>query len=66
MEKQSVLEFLSSFVKQQKSEVNYGTYRETTRSSLLKDGLGTRAERDNVCRELYLANKKIDSLEVGR
>ena len=25
-----------------------------------------RAERDNVCRELYLANKKIDSLEVGR
>lgn len=43
MEKQSVLEFLSSFVKQQKSEVNYGTYRETTRSSLLKDGLGTRA-----------------------
>lgn len=24
-----------------------------------------RAERDNVCRELYLANKKIDSLEVG-
>jgi hypothetical protein len=23
-----------------------------------------RAERDNVCRELYLANKKIDSLEI--
>ena len=35
--------FLKSFVKQQKSEVNYGTYRETTRSSLLNEGLSTRA-----------------------
>ena len=25
-----------------------------------------RAERDSVCRELYFANQKIDSLEVGK
>ena len=43
MERKDIVSFLKTFVKQQKSEVNYGTYRETTRSSLLKDGLGTRA-----------------------
>ena len=25
-----------------------------------------RAERDSLCRELYFANQKIDSLEVGK
>lgn len=43
MDRKSIVQFLNSFVKQQKSEVNYGTYRETNRSSLLNDGLGTRA-----------------------
>lgn len=43
MERKDIVAFLKTFVKQQKSEVNYGTYRETTRSSLLNDGLGTRA-----------------------
>lgn len=43
MEKKGVLDFLSTFVRQQKSEVNYGTYKDTKRSSLLNDGLGTRA-----------------------
>lgn len=43
MERADIVEFLKSFVKQQKSEVNYGTYRETGRSSLLNDGLSTRA-----------------------
>lgn len=43
MDRKGIVQFLNSFVKQQKSEVNYGTYRETNRSSLLNDGLGTRA-----------------------
>lgn len=43
MERKDIVIFLKSFVKQQKSEVNYGTYRETTRSSLLNEGLSTRA-----------------------
>ena len=43
MDRKGIVQFLKSFVKQQKSEVNYGTYRETTRASLLNDGLGTRA-----------------------
>lgn len=43
MERKDIVSFLKTFVKQQKSEVNYGTYRETTRSSLLNEGLGTRA-----------------------
>lgn len=43
MERKDIVAFLKTFVKQQKSEVNYGTYRETTRSSLLNEGLGTRA-----------------------
>lgn len=43
MEKQDIIDFLETFVKKQKSEVNFGTYRPTTRSSLLKEGLGTRA-----------------------
>ena len=43
MERKDIVAFLKTFVKKQKSEVNYGTYRETTRSSLLNDGLGTRA-----------------------
>lgn len=43
MDRKGIVKFLNSFVKQQKSEVNYGTYRETNRSSLLNDGLGTRA-----------------------
>ena len=43
MDRKGIVQFLNSFVKQQKSEVNYGTYRETSRSSLLNDGLGTRA-----------------------
>lgn len=43
MERTNIVNFLKSFVKQQKSEVNYGTYRETGRSSLLNDGLSTRA-----------------------
>lgn len=43
MDRKGIVKFLNSFVKQQKSEVNYGTYRETNWSSLLNDGLGTRA-----------------------
>ena len=43
MTKQEILDFLGTFVRQQKSEVNYGTYRATQRKSLLKDGLSTRA-----------------------
>lgn len=43
MERTDIVAFLKTFVKQQKSEVNYGTYRETTRSSLLNEGLSTRA-----------------------
>lgn len=43
MERTDIVTFLKTFVKKQKSEVNYGTYRETTRSSLLNDGLSTRA-----------------------
>lgn len=43
MDRKDIVAFLKSFVKQQKSEVNYGTYRETNRASLLNDGLGTRA-----------------------
>ena len=43
MDRKGIVQFLKSFVKQQKSEVNYGTYRETNRASLLNDGLGTRA-----------------------
>lgn len=43
MERKDIIDFLKTFVKQQKSEVNYGTYRETNRSSLLNDGLSTRA-----------------------
>lgn len=43
MDRKDIVQFLKSFVKQQKSEVNYGTYRETNRASLLNDGLGTRA-----------------------
>lgn len=43
MERKDIVNFLESFVKQQKSEVNYGTYRATTRSSLLNEGLSTRA-----------------------
>lgn len=43
MDRKYIVQFLKSFVKQQKSEVNYGTYRETNRASLLNDGLGTRA-----------------------
>lgn len=43
MDRKGIVAFLKSFVKQQKSEVNYGTYRETNRSSLLNEGLGTRA-----------------------
>ena len=43
MTKQEILDFLATFVRQQKSEVNYGTYRPTARKSLLNDGLSTRA-----------------------
>lgn len=43
MDRKGIVAFLKSFVKQQKSEVNYGTYRETNRTSLLNDGLSTRA-----------------------
>ena len=43
MDRKGIVSFLRSFVKQQKSEVNYGTYRETNRASLLNEGLGTRA-----------------------
>lgn len=43
MTKQEILDFLGTFVRQQKSEVNYGTYRSTQRKSLLNDGLSTRA-----------------------
>ena len=43
MDRKGIVEFLKSFVKQQKSEVNYGTYRETSRTSLLNGGLATRA-----------------------
>lgn len=43
MDRKSIVSFLKSFVKQQKSEVNYGTYRETSRASLLNEGLSTRA-----------------------
>ena len=43
MDRKGIVQFLKSFVKQQKSEVNYGTYRETNRASLLNDGLVTRA-----------------------
>ena len=43
MTKQEILDFLGTFVRQQKSEVNYGTYRATQRKSLLNDGLSTRA-----------------------
>lgn len=44
MDRKGIVLFLNSFVRQQKSiEVNYGTYRETSRSSLLNNGLGTRA-----------------------
>lgn len=43
MDRKDIVSFLKSFVKQQKSEVNYGTYRETNRASLLNEGLGTRA-----------------------
>lgn len=43
MDRKDIVAFLKSFVKQQKSEVNYGTYRETSRSSLLNEGLSTRA-----------------------
>lgn len=43
MDRKGIVEFLRSFVKQQKSEVNYGTYRETSRTSLLNGGLATRA-----------------------
>lgn len=43
MDRKDIVSFLKSFVKQQKSEVNYGTYRETNRASLLNEGLSTRA-----------------------
>lgn len=43
MDRKGIVEFLKSFVRQQKSEVNYGTYRETSRASLLNEGLSTRA-----------------------
>lgn len=43
MDRKNIVDFLKTFVKQQRSEVNYGTYRETMRSSLLNGGLGTRA-----------------------
>lgn len=43
MDRKGIIQFLKSFVRQQRSEVNYGTYRETNRTSLLNDGLGTRA-----------------------
>ena len=43
MDRKGIVNFLKSFVKQQKSEVNYGTYRETNRASLLNEGLSTRA-----------------------
>lgn len=43
MEKEDIIKYLESFVKKQKSEVNYGTFRPTQRVSLLKDGLSTRA-----------------------
>lgn len=43
MDRKGIIQFLKSFVRQQRSEVNYGTYRETKRTSLLNDGLGTRA-----------------------
>ena len=43
MDRKGIIEFLKSFVKQQKSEVNYGTYRATSRTSLLNEGLATRA-----------------------
>lgn len=43
MDRKGIVAFLKSFVKQQKSEVNYGTYRETNRASLLNEGLSTRA-----------------------
>lgn len=43
MEKEDIIKYLESFVKKQKSEVNYGTFRPTQRVSLLKEGLSTRA-----------------------
>lgn len=43
MDKKDIVAFLKTFVKEQKSEVNYGTYRLTQRSSLLNEGLSTRA-----------------------
>lgn len=43
MTKQEILDFLGTFVRQQKSEVNYGTYRPTARKSLLNGSLSTRA-----------------------
>ena len=43
MDRASINNHLKGIFAQQKSEVNYGTFRETGRSSLLRDGLGTRA-----------------------
>lgn len=43
MEREDIVSFLKTFVKKQKSEVNYGTYKEVARSSLLNGGLSTRA-----------------------
>ena len=43
MDKSDITRYLKSILQQQKSEVNFGTFRETGRSSLLRDGLGTRA-----------------------
>lgn len=43
MDTKDIEKYLASFVKEQKSEVNYGTYKATPRSSLLKNGLQTRA-----------------------
>ena len=43
MEKSDITRYLKGILQQQKSEVNFGTFRETGRSSLLREGLGTRA-----------------------
>ncbi len=43
MDRKDIVSYLKSFVKRQRSEVNYGTYKEIPCSSLLNDGLATRA-----------------------
>lgn len=43
MDKSDITRYLKGILQQQKSEVNFGTFRETGRSSLLREGLGTRA-----------------------